>query len=134
MDKRFQELETIAKELCQKQGVALYDLEVKNTRKGKIVAVFLTKIGGVTVDDCARISREMEQELDRIDLFSGSYYLEVSSAGLERPLKLKKHFVSAINELVRVTWKEGEKTFSHDGILQEVRENDIVLRVEDRSR
>ncbi len=133
MDKRFQQLESIAKDICQKHGAALYDLEVKTTRKGMIVAVFLTKIGGVSVDDCAGVSRELDQELDRIDLFPGSYFLEVSSAGLERPLKLKKHFVSAINELVRVTWKEDEKTHTHDGILEEVREDDIVLKVGEES-
>ncbi len=131
MDKHFQELESLAKDICQKEGVALYDIEVKNTRKGMVVAVFLTKINGVKVDDCARVSRSIEQELDRVDLFPGSYFLEVSSAGLERPLKLKKHFVSAINELIRVTWKTDDKTFSHDGILAEVREDDIVLRVDE---
>ena len=113
-------LEKIVTETCSHAKVALYDFEIKATKKGKVVLVSITKIGGPTIDDCVNVSRLLENKLDETDFFSGKYYLEVTSPGLERNLTQKKHYVSAINEKVRITYKNGEKVSTIDGILQEV--------------
>lgn len=62
-----------------------------------------------------------------IDLIPDRYFLEVSSPGLERPLKLKSHWVSAINEKVAVQWTEGEQKRSALGTLVEVNQDNVVL-------
>ncbi|MCB5245239.1 MAG: ribosome maturation factor RimP [Candidatus Cloacimonadaceae bacterium] len=117
----------IAQKLCADWHLALYDVEEKMSAKGRIITVYLTKIGGVTVDDCAFFSRALSNELDELDIIPERYFLEVSSPGLERPLKLKNHFVSAINEKVAVQWIEGDEKHSAMGTLIEVNNDTITL-------
>lgn len=121
------QIEEIAKKLCAEMHLALYDIDEKLTGKGRIVTVYLTKIGGVSLDECARFSRALGDELETFDLIPERYYLEVSSPGIERPLKLKSHYVSAINEKVAVQYNEGEEKKSVMGTLTEVNQDTIVL-------
>ena len=121
------QVEDIARRICQEQHLALYDLDEKMSGKGRIITVYLTKIGGVTLDECARFSRALGAELEEFDLIPDRYFLEVSSPGLERPLKLKSHLVSAINEKVAVQWGVGEQKNSTLGTLVEVNQDSVVL-------
>ncbi len=121
------QVEDIARRLCQEQHLALYDIDEKMSGKGRIIMVYLTKIGGVTLEDCARFSRALGAELEEFDLIPDRYFLEVSSPGLERPLKLKSHWVSAINEKVAVQWTDGEQKRSTMGTLTEVGQDSVIL-------
>ena len=121
------QVEEIARRICLEQHLALYDLDEKMSGKGRIITVYLNKIGGVTLDECARFSRALGAELEEFDLIPDRYFLEVSSPGLERPLKLKSHWVSAINEKVAVQWTEGEQKRSALGTLVEVNQDNVVL-------
>jgi len=121
------QVEDIAKKICADMHLALYDVDEKMSGKGRIIIVYLTKIGGVSLDECARFSRALSEELETFDLIPERYYLEVSSPGLERPLKLKSHWVSAINEKVAVQWANEEAKLSHMGTLLEVNQDTIVL-------
>lgn len=119
------------KELVEKitleTGVDLYDLEMKNTNKGKVLRVYITRQGGVSLSECSRVSRLMSRELDVIDLIANHYFLEVSSPGLERALKTKKHYEQAVEEQIKVTYRQDNKNVTDYGKLQEVTENGIVL-------
>src|SRR6056297_3393529 len=97
-------LEEITKQACAEQGVALYDLELKHAAKGLVVVAYITKMGGVSVGDCRAVSRTISVVLEEEDLIEERYFLEVSSPGLERQLKLKKHYVSAIGEKIKITF------------------------------
>jgi len=119
-EENFDALERLVNEACSQNKVALYDFEIKTTKKGKLMLVSITKIGGASIDDCVSVSRMFGNKLDETDYFQGKYYLEVSSPGLERNLTQKKHYVSAINEKIRITYKIDDKTSNIDGILQEV--------------
>lgn len=121
------QVEEIAKKICAQMHLALYDIDEKMSGKGRIITVYLTKIGGVTLDECARFSRALGQELEEFDLIPDRYYLEVSSPGIERPLKLKSHYVSAINEKVAVQFSDESEKRSVMGTLVEVNQDDIVL-------
>ncbi len=121
------QVEDIARRICQEQHLALYDMDEKMSGKGRIIMIYLTKIGGVTLDDCAKFSRALGAELEEFDLIPDRYFLEVSSPGLERPLKLKSHWVSAINEKVAVQWADGEQKLSTLGTLTEVGQDSIIL-------
>ncbi|MCB5246943.1 MAG: ribosome assembly cofactor RimP [Candidatus Cloacimonetes bacterium] len=121
------QVEDIARRICQEQHLALYDIDEKMSGKGRIITVYLTKIGGVTLDECARFSRALGAELEEFDLIPDRYFLEVSSPGLERPLKLKSHWVSAINEKVAVQWTDQEQKHSTLGTLIEVDQDSVIL-------
>jgi len=121
------QIEEIAKKICTEMNVAVYDIEEKMSGKGRIITVYLTKIGGVTLEECAKFSRALGGELETFDLIPERYYLEVSSPGLERPLKLKSHYVSAINEKIAVQYNAEEEKKSLMGTLTEVNQDSIVI-------
>ncbi len=121
------QVEEIARKICQEMHLAVYDIEEKITGKGRIITVYLTKIGGVTLDECAAFSNALGKELEIFDLIPERYFLEVSSPGLERPLKLKSHYVSAINEKVAVQFQAGEERKSIMGTLTEVNQDTIII-------
>jgi len=79
------------------------------------------------LDECATFSNALGKELEIFDLIPERYFLEVSSPGLERPLKLKSHYVSAINEKVAVQFQAGEERKSIMGTLTEVNQDTIVI-------
>ena len=110
--------------------VDLYDLEMKSTNKGKVLQVLITKQGGVTLSDCSRVSRKMSHELDVIDLIANHYFLEVSSPGLERSLKTREHFEQALNEQVKVTYRQEDKNVAIIGILKQVIADGIEVEQE----
>ncbi len=120
------QMEELAKKICAEMHLALYDIDEKMSNKGRIFTIYLTRIGGVTLDECARFSRKLSEVLDELDIIPDRYFMEVSSPGLERPLKLKSHYVSAINEKILVQWTDTEKR-STMGTLLEVDQDHILL-------
>jgi ribosome maturation factor RimP len=92
---------TLAKQVADEQGVELFDIELLG--RGKLLLrVMIDKEGGVTLNDCEGFSRSFEAILDVEDPIPASYTLEVSSPGLDRPLKDMKDFEKNIGKLARI--------------------------------
>jgi len=127
MEKYRLRIEELAKRLAGEMHLALYDLEEKATGKGKVIVVFITKLGGVTLDECAVFSHRLSEELDSQDFITEHYYLEVSSPGIERPLRLKTHYISAINEQVEIQWQSASQRLTSKGKLVEVNPDSVVI-------
>jgi ribosome maturation factor RimP len=77
-------------------------IEVSMNRKQAFVRVFVDKEGGVTLEDCQRVSKEIGTVLDVEDPMPGPYTLEVSSPGLDRPLRTEGDYERYRGRLVRV--------------------------------
>ncbi len=121
----------IIEPIIESEGFELVDLEIK---KGKrwIVRIFIDKVGGVTVEDCARINRYIGDVMDVEDVIFCSYTLEVSSPGLDRPLRKKKDFERFVGKKVKIKTKDylsGRRNFK--GILKSVCEDGIELQCGD---
>jgi ribosome maturation factor RimP len=84
-------------------SATLYDLEYQ----GGVLRVTVQREGGVSIDVIARLTREISRELDEVDPIAGEYTLEVSSPGLERPLRRPEHFVGAVGSVVNVKARAG---------------------------
>lgn len=80
----------------------LVDLEYKREGKYMVLRLFVDKDGGVTLDDCSEVSRELSAVLDVEDVIGGNYHLEVSSPGVERPLKKEEDYRRFTGRLVKV--------------------------------
>jgi ribosome maturation factor RimP len=80
-------VENLAKPVVESEKMELIDVEYKKEGKAWYLRIFIDKEGGVTLDDCQNISSQVERLLDVEDIIPHSYSLEVSSAGIERPLK-----------------------------------------------
>jgi len=83
-------------------GAALESIEITKIRGKFLLKVFIEKEGGVTLDDCERISREIEAVLDVEDPIPYSYTLEVSSPGLDRSLRVPEDFKRFCGKTARV--------------------------------
>jgi ribosome maturation factor RimP len=97
----------LAEEICAREGCWLYDLELLGGAQSKIVRVTVDRDDRpVGVDDCANVSHGLSLLLDVEDLVQGHYNLEVSSPGLERSLKVRRHFEKAAGQTVQIKTKE----------------------------
>ncbi len=83
-------------------GLELVEVEHVRSPGGQIVRLYVDREGGVTVTDCATVSREMGHLLDAEDLVHGRYFLEVSSPGIDRVLRKPEHFERFRGRAVRV--------------------------------
>ena len=111
---------------CKRAGVDLIEKDLFGIGKRKILRVFIDKDGGVSVENCASVSRYLSEELDReenLTLIDNSYTIEVSSPGLDRPLKTKRDFERNLGRMLRVI-QNGK---SIKGILKSVNESSIIL-------
>ena len=84
------------------QGMELVDLEYRREGRDWVVRLFIDKEGGVTLDDCTEVSHEVGAVLDVEDLIDVAFHLEVSSPGLDRPLKKPSDFERFAGRLVKV--------------------------------
>jgi ribosome maturation factor RimP len=87
-------------------GIELYDVEFSKMKSKGLLRVFIEKQDGVTIDDCERVSREIEAVLDVEDPIPFAYVLEVSSPGLDRPLKELEDFKRYSGKTARVITHE----------------------------
>lgn len=100
---------SIAEQVADLVGPALEDMDFELvdveylSRHGKwVLRLYIDKEGGVTLDDCARVSREFGDLIDVKDIVIHKYVLEVSSPGLDRPLKKEKDLEHAIGKKIKV--------------------------------
>lgn len=88
--------------LITAEGMELVEVEYRRESQGWVLRLFVDRDGGVSVEDCAAISRLVSDLLDVEDPIQGPYHLEVSSPGLDRPLRRWEHFQRQIGKVVTV--------------------------------
>lgn len=113
-------------------GLDLVDVALETENKARFLRVFIDKTGGVSIDDCALVSEKIDPIIDgELDIHSHDY-LEVSSPGLDRPLKEDRDFARYLACWVEVSLymaRDGEKKF--EGWLMPLEDDRIVIRAED---
>lgn len=111
-----------------KLGLELVDVEYIKEGAHWYLRIFIDKEGGVDVDDCATVSQRVNEILDSKNIISQAYMLEVSSPGIERPLRKKEDYEKYKGELVSVnTTKEFEGYSRFTGILEGLIDDKVVL-------
>ena len=120
----------LAAPLAEGEGMEIVDIEFRREggRGGRVLRLYLDKEGGPNVDDLSRVSRQLSELLDNQDAVPGAYTLEVSSPGINRPLKRPEHFARFVGKRVRVRTRDIiDNRRSFLGILQQVLEDKITL-------
>lgn len=126
-----QELQLLIEKKLGELGVELVDLEFKREAAGKVLRLFIDEPGGVDLNRCEQVSQALSSLLDEADVIKGSYFLEVSSPGLERRLTKPQHFQRFSGHKVKLQLKEkvnGRKKFS--GKLAATNETGIIIETE----
>jgi len=96
------QIENIVTPVLASMGLELVEVEYKREGKAMILRLFIDREGGITLDDCADVSREVSEILDVEDVIPGKYSLEVSSPGLDRPLKRASDYERFRGRLVKI--------------------------------
>ena len=121
----------LAEPIVQEQGCSLWDVEYVREAGQWFLRVYIDKEGGVSIDDCEAVYRPLSDALDEADPIEGSYVLEVSSAGADRPLKRPEHFRQFLGAQVEVRLYralEGRKEYV--GTLAGYEAGDVTLQTE----
>ena len=109
-------------------GYELVDLEFIGGKDAKRLIFYIYSKEGITIDDCERVSGFLDERLDELDLIKSSYYLEVSSQDLSRPLKTDKDLLRNKDELLKIKLKNGDLILAK---MKEIKDNSIIFTKED---
>lgn len=123
--------EELIEPLLAQRGFELVDVEYVKEGSEYYLRVYMDKEGGITIDDCVDVSRAFNEILDREDYISDAYIFEVSSPGLDRPLKKEKDFARSIGERVLVkTYQKIDKAKEFYGILKAYDDSTVTIEGE----
>ena len=121
--------------ILEEKGFELWDVEFVKEGKEQYLRAFIDKPGGITIDDCVDVSREMNEILDRENYIDTEYVFEVSSPGLTRVLKKDREMERSIGRMVDIhTYRavDGVKDFT--GELLSFDKETIVAKIEGNER
>lgn len=118
--------------ILKKNKFELVDVEYVREGGNWFLRAFIDKEGGITINDCELVSRELSERLDEKDFIPDAYILEVSSPGLGRQLKKEKDFKRSLGEAVELKlYKAINKRKDFDGILKDFNEEYLIIEQED---
>ena len=109
------EIYPLAEEVAEELGYEIVDIEFQKGSKHDLLSIFIYKKEGIDLDDCTEMSRNLEKKLDDLDILKNPYYLEISSPGLDRPLKTKDDYRRNVGKEVELKLYapiDGKKEFS----------------------
>ena len=129
-----EKVRAIAAPLAAGEGLELVDVELGGGGGRTTLRLYIDRQGGVSLDDCTSISRAVSAALDVEDPIQGTYDLEVSSPGLDRPLRTPEHFEKFAGEEVRIKAfgpiAELENRKNFHGILRGYEEGRVLVEID----
>ena len=123
-----QKTEEILNPIMEELEFELVDVEYVKEGSMWYLRAYIDKPGGITVNDCEAGSRAFSDKLDENDFIEDSYIMEISSPGLDRPLKKEKDFARSMGKLVEIrTYRPIEKQKEFCGILNAYDESSVTI-------
>jgi len=124
-------VEALIKEKIENLGYELYDVEYAKEAKNFFLRIYIDSTNGISLEDCEKVSNEINEPLDKSNIILEQYFLEVSSPGVEKVLRKDKHLESNIGEEVEVKlFKKDEKgNKSYIGYLKSFDEKEIKIEI-----
>lgn len=132
MSSKLEQLHALLAPVVEALGYQCWGIEFLSQGKHSLLRVYIDHSGGILVDDCEKVSRQLSGVLDVEDPISSDYTLEVSSPGLDRPLFTLEQYAMSVGEQVKIKLRspfEGRRNFQ--GLLRGVEEQDVVVLVDD---
>lgn len=121
--------------ILDRMNFELVDVEYVKEGGTWYLRAYIDKEGGITVNDCEAVAREMNEILDREDFVEDSYVFEVSSPGLGRPLKKEKDYIRSMGKEVEIrTYRAINREKEFYGILSAYDENTVTIKTEDGTK
>jgi ribosome maturation factor RimP len=132
-----EQVNAVAQPILDSMGIEMVDLEFRKEGHGMILRLFIDKPGGIMLDDCSAVSRELSEILDVEEIVPCHYTLEVSSPGLNRPLTKPADYDRYAGKLVKVRTYEmiaddaGNRRKTFLGQLVELKDGSIHIRLKE---
>jgi ribosome maturation factor RimP len=128
-----EKLSQLLRPVVEGLGCELWEVEYSPGRGHALLRLYIDAPAGISVDDCERVSRAVSEVLDAEDPIPGHYTLEVSSPGIERPLRTAEHFAGFVGEQVFVeTVHLVDERRRFKGLLVAARQDAIEVEVDGR--
>ena len=123
------QVESVIKEKIEDLGYELYDVEYAKEAKNFFLRIYIDNKNGISLNDCERVSNEINDILDKSNIISEQYFLEVSSPGIEKVLRKDKHLQDNIGEEVEVRLfkKDDNGNKIYIGILKSYDDKNIKI-------
>ncbi len=121
------QIRDVIRAAVERKGVHCIDLVVRGDRAKQVIEVFIDAESGITTDLCADVSREISAAIDGENLLTGSYRLDVSSPGIDRPLRFPWQYRKHAGRRVTVKYRDGDQEQSIEGTLGTVGEDGITV-------
>lgn len=130
-----QKAELLLTPIVEAFGFELVDVEYVKEAGNWYLRGYIDKPGGITVNDCEQVSRMFSDKLDEDDFIEDSYIMEISSPGLDRPLKKEKDFIRSMGKKVEIrTYRPIEKQKEFCGVLTAYDSDSVTIDEEGQIR
>jgi len=117
----------ISNEIAEKLNFFVIDINFRGDNRKKIIEVFVDAEKNIDADNLAEISREINSIIEDQDIIQQAYRLDVSTPGVDRPLKFLKQFPKHINRNFEVTYKTGDETRTITGKLLSLEREELTF-------
>jgi len=132
-DKLIEQIEGLITPSIREFSLELIELNIKHKNKTAVFDILMDRPdGGITIDECASINKKISGVIEASGLFNDDFIVEVSSPGLDRPLKTIRDFRRVIGCLVRFHLiQQVENKIEHHGVVVEVDRDEVVIKKKD---
>ena len=132
MAKIEEKVEQLVKDPIEKLGYSLYDVEYVKEGPEYYLRIYIDKESGIDLNDCEKVSNEINEILDKADYIKEQYYLEVSSPGIERKLRKDKHLEQNISKNVEIKLfkKDNNGKKEYTGKLKAFNQEEIIIETD----
>ena len=126
-----EKIQALLTPFLEEMHLALVDFSVRRQGQDFYIEIFVDHPhGGITIDECSILNRRLNEQMEKENIISENYILEVSSPGLDRPLRTREDFLRVINRHVHFYLSTMIKNkFEWTGVIKEVSDNSVVVDI-----
>lgn len=124
----------VAESVLKQHDAFFVDCQIRNERGARVIQLLVDTDTGITIDQCAKVSRALSAEMDTHPVFETSFHLEVSSPGIDRPLMLLRQYHKNVGRKFKVKYSTGTEPQTVAATLVSVVEDQLTFRTEKGER
>ncbi|MFQ5772573.1 MAG: ribosome maturation factor RimP [bacterium] len=124
----YEQIQKLLTPILKSGNAVLVDMQIKGNPGNQTIKIFVDTENGITLDRCETISRQLSEQLDFVDIMPGKYRLEVSSPGVNRPLRTLDDYHRNYNRVVEITYEDKREDKSFIGKIVDVSKKIIQIQ------
>ncbi|KAA3616044.1 MAG: hypothetical protein DWQ05_09815 [Calditrichaeota bacterium] len=118
----------IVKPLIDNKNIEFVDLEIKGSQNNPVICIYVDEVGGIPIKKCVSISRELNQIIETENIIKSAYRIDVSSPGMDRPLKTERDFARNIGRFIKIDYQLNEVKHERDGEIVSAESEYVIIK------